>query len=145
MWRRRLFILVSTARIVEKTARGHPCDFRPSGSAGEDVSPSQDFSLKSQGVGNSFPLSHLLFHSTSRSTEALMAQADGGQHCRAADAAVSVVLLVCLFPVDCICMTLLLSNTESLLKQTKQVRQYCHYLLECRAIPNKQRAWQSPI
>lgn len=29
-------------------------------------------------------------------------------------------------------MTLLLSNIESLLKQTKQTRQYCHYFLECR-------------
>lgn len=29
-------------------------------------------------------------------------------------------------------MTLLLSNIESLLKQTKQTRQYCHYFLEYR-------------
>lgn len=27
-------------KLLEKTAKGYPCDFRPSGSAGEDVSPS---------------------------------------------------------------------------------------------------------
>ena len=71
----------------------------------------------------------LIFSSIqSRSTEALRLKLTGAalQSCR------SCSFCCFLFSADYISMTLLLSNTESLLKQTKQARQYCHYLSEYR-------------
>lgn len=83
-----------------------------------------------------------LLPSISMSTEALKAKVDGGQHRRAADMRSFCVLFS---PVDYVYMTLLLSNTESLLMQTKQARPYCHTLQNAGAVTSKQRTWQSPI
>lgn len=121
-------------RLVGSTTRRHPYDFRPLGSAVEDMSPFLALCSKEQAIVFRCLISSTLPAGPLRLSK--LEAALQGCGCRS---------FWFSFPADCVWMTLPLSNTEGLLKQTKQARQYCHYPLECRDVTSKQRIWQSPI